>query len=91
MKAKRDSNIKAIEFPRYSPDLNPLDFFIWAEVQRRMAQSAPSGKESFDAYKARLKATAMAIPKAAIRSAVSNMKAKAAEVVAAKGGKIASD
>ena len=29
---KRKLSIKAVQFPRYSPDLNPLDFFLWNEV-----------------------------------------------------------
>ena len=30
--AKEDSKITAVALPRYSPDLNPLDFFLWSEV-----------------------------------------------------------
>ena len=35
-KAKQEVKIEAIPFPRHSPDLNPLDFSIWAEINRRM-------------------------------------------------------
>lgn len=39
--AKDSLGITALDFPRYSPDLNPMDFFLWEEVERRMAKSAP--------------------------------------------------
>jgi hypothetical protein len=31
--AKEDSKITAVALPRYSPDLSPLDFFLWLEVE----------------------------------------------------------
>lgn len=54
------------------------------------AQSAPAN-ESRIAFKARLRRVAMGIPQSVIRAAVSKMKAKAAEVVEAEGGRIPSD
>ncbi len=60
-------NIQPLEFPTYSPDLNPLDFSLWAEVDRRMAnQKAPEG-EANDAFKARLKHVAMSMPESVIK------------------------
>ncbi len=35
-RAKRELGIQPIEFPTYSPDLNPLDFSFWAERDGRM-------------------------------------------------------
>ena len=35
-KAKKDVKISAFSLPPRSPDLNPLDYTIWAEVNRRM-------------------------------------------------------
>jgi hypothetical protein len=40
--AKKALHIEAVPFPRFSPDLNPLDFCIWAEIERRMAKNCPS-------------------------------------------------
>ena len=88
---RRELKINPIPFPKYSPDLNPLDFFLWAEVNRRMATQSPPVNESQTAFKARLRRVAMRIPESVIRAAVSKMKAKAAEVVEAKGGRIRSD
>ena len=88
---RRELKINPIKFPKYSPDLNPLDFFLWAEVNRRMAEQRPPANESPSAFKARLRRVAMGIPKSVIRAAVSKMKTKAAEVVLAEGGRIPSD
>ena len=44
--AKRDLRIKTVEWPRYSPDLNPLDFSFWKQLNRRMDANAPKGFES---------------------------------------------
>ena len=27
---------KIVSLPRYSPDLNPMDFFLWADIEKRM-------------------------------------------------------
>ncbi|CAK0851927.1 unnamed protein product, partial [Prorocentrum cordatum] len=83
---KRGLKITPIKFPKYSPDLNPLDYFLWAEVNRRMAEQSAPANESQSAYKARLRRVAMGIPKSVIRAAVAKMKTKAAEVVVAEGG-----
>ena len=88
---KKKLRIHPIEFPKYSPDLNPLDFFLWAEVNRRMAERAAPARESQAAFKARLKRTATAIPASVIKRAVAKMRPKAAEVVLAEGGRIKSD
>ena len=88
--AKKDLLIQPIEYPRYSPDLNPLDYFLWSEVERRMALQT-SKRETVVAYKARLRRTALGLPQAMIRQAILKMKSKAAEVVEASGGDIASD
>ena len=56
--AKGALNITAIQFPRYSPDLNPMDYFLWQEVEKRMAKNAPKRLESVQAFKARLRRTA---------------------------------
>lgn len=89
--AKHALKVHPIDFPKYSPDLNPLDYFVWAEVNRRMAGQRARVNESKDAYKKRLRQTAMGIPKSVISAAVGNLRGKAAEVVAAKGGRIRSD
>ena len=77
MAAKREKNIHTIQFPRYSPDLNPMDYFVWAEVEQRMVASKPRRLESKDAFAKRLRTTALAIPSAVIRKGVADLKARA--------------
>jgi hypothetical protein len=33
MKAKKEAKIKTVQWPRYSPDLMPLDFSLWKNVR----------------------------------------------------------
>ena len=88
---RKSLKIHPVPFPKYSPDLNPLDFFLWAEVNRRMAEQSASANETQTAFKERLRKTAMSIPASMIRAAVGKMKAKAREVVENGGGRIPSD
>ena len=88
--AKKEVGIKPIEFPKYSPDLNPMDYFVWDEVQRRMDKSAPK-RESMEAFKARLRKTAMSIPADVIRKGVKCLRERARQVVDAKGRDIPRD
>ena len=91
MAAKREVNIKTVPWPRYSPDLNPLDFSLWANVSKRMQDAAPKGRESVGAWKKRLRRTALRTPKAEIRKMVARIRSKAKEIYDNKGGDIASD
>ncbi len=88
--AKKELKISAIEFPRHSPDLNPMDFFVWPEVERRMAKNPPK-KETQAQYKARLRRVAMGIPETLVRAAVMSIRKRAKMVVTAKGGDIKRD
>jgi hypothetical protein len=74
IQAKKENGIVAMHFPRYSPDLNPLDYFVWQEVESRMAKNTPKKLESVDAFKQRLRRTALAVPEAVIRKGLENMK-----------------
>ena len=92
--AKAELGICPMEYPRYSPDLNPLDFFVWNEVARRMNKEAIDKglkREPTEAYKIRLRRTAMSLPEDVIRKAVGSMKRRAAAIVDAKGDNITMD
>ena len=89
--AKKALCIKTVKWPRYSPDLMPLDFSLWQDVQRRMDASAPSGYESKEAFKKRLRRTALSTPKITVRNMVAKMRSKAKEIYDADGKDIASD
>jgi hypothetical protein len=89
--AKKDIGARTVPMPKYSPDLNPLDFYVWSEVGRRMAKAKVKQPESQKAYKARLRRTALNLPQDAVGRAVLCMKKRMAAVFEAKGGDIARD
>jgi hypothetical protein len=73
-KAKKDVGIVAMSFPRYSPDLNPMDYFLWEEVASRMGENEPRAVETVEAFKKRLRRTAFAIPKSVIKKGILDLK-----------------
>ena len=89
--AKADMNIEAEAFPRYSPDLNPLDYFLWEEVQNRMSKTEPVKIESVGDFKRRLRKIAMSIPRAVIRKGVLDLNKRVKACAANKGGHIPRD
>ncbi len=89
--AKRETNIKALVFPRYSPDINPLDFSIWHAVEAKMMASTPKKIETVAEYKKRLRLTALRLPRAEVTKAVGKMSSKIRELKDARGGNIPSD
>ena len=91
MAAKREMKIKTVPWPRYSPDMMPLDFSLWRNIQLRMDESDPKGRETAMAFKKRLRKTAMATPRADVRKMVACIRSKAQEIFDAQGGSIASD
>ena len=88
--AKKEASIKTLDLPKRSPDLNPLDFRIWHEVNRRMRateQKWKAGKkESREQYLARLSRTAKSIPAPFVKSAVGDLTRRCKLVIKAKGG-----
>ena len=70
MAAKADLGIKAVPSPPYSPDLNPLDYFVWDEIERRMLVNAPREVETVAAYKKRLRLTALRLPRNVVGQSV---------------------
>ena len=91
LETKDELSITAIQYPRHSPDLNPMDFFLWAEVERRMLAGKAPNSETVAQYKARLRRTAFAIPSAVIEKAVANIKSRAWAIYKADGGDIQRD
>ena len=90
-RAKREPKIEPIHFPPYSPDLNPLDFYIWTAIEARMAKHAVHSKETVGEFKARLRRTALRLPAELIKKAVASIRKRAAAIVEAEGGDISCD
>ena len=87
---KRNTGIEAIAWPRYSPDLNPLDFYVWHAVEQKALQSL-SGPTTMAAYKRKLRRLAFALPEAEVRQAVESIRRRAKAVYDASGGDIVRD
>ena len=68
-----------------------MDFSLWENIQKRMDESAPKGRESVDAFKKRLRKAALSTPRAEVRKMSENMKKKAQQIYDAQGGNIPSD
>ena len=91
--AKVAAKIDVVALPPRSPDLNPVDYGLWAAVNRRMrAQEKtfkPSFKESRCAHLARLRRVAVTMPASFLTPLVKSMKRRCSAVAAANGGHIA--
>ena len=68
--AKKACGMKAESLPRYSADLNPLDYCLWADIERRMLATKKQGKESKAAYAKRLRRVALKTDRGTVRKAV---------------------
>ena len=88
--AKGANHMRTVHQPPYSPDLNPLDFSIWAAIDKKALAGHKAG-ESMAAYKARLRRTALNMPRAEVRKAVEGIKQRAHAIVAADGGHVRRD
>ena len=53
--AKAELGIHPLEFPTYSHDLNPYDFALWDEVERRMDRQRAPEHDTAEAFKQRLR------------------------------------
>ena len=83
--AKEELHIKPMDFPRFSPDLSPMDFSLWTAIEGRMDGRAPKGAESVVAHKKRLRLTALRLPESIVKKAMSAIPQRAWAVVQAKG------
>ena len=88
---KRELKILPLEFPKFSPDLMPLDYGVWDEVDRRMSKQKVKLGETVEAFKNRLRRTAMSIPARVISKIVNSMHARAAAIAKAGGKDIPRD
>ena len=89
-KAKKDSGIRAMPFPKYSPDLNPLDFHVWHAVEEKVIKKL-CGPTSVKKFGTLLRGVARSMKRDTILAAVASIKDRAKAVVDAKGGTIARD
>ena len=85
LRAKESVKIRAMTLPPRTPSWMPLDYAIWAAIERKMDETAPHGAESKEAFLARLKKSAMTLPRAFVRKVVARMKGNIQGVIDARG------
>ena len=87
--AKRACKISVFEIPCRSPDLNPLDYSIWAEVNRQMREQERNWKKKKETraqYAARLQRTAQGLDPAYVNDVVGNLAVRCERLYQAQGG-----
>ena len=89
-RAKVAAKIEVLRIPQRSPELNVLDFSVWAEVERRMRRQErrwPATKRETRAeFIRRLDRVAGALPKKFIDDSISDLPRRCERLFAAKGG-----
>ena len=87
--AKKAARIQPFNIPKRSPDLNVMDYAIWAEINKRMRkqeQRFPEDKvETRGQYLARLRRTALRLPSRFIRASIRDMSRRCERMRVAKG------
>ena len=90
MEAKTAAGIAALNLPKRSPDLNPLDFSFWAAVNNKMRSKEKkwpaSKRESRQAYITRLRRTACSMPADYVEKIVGAMAGRVQQVLEFGGG-----
>lgn len=88
--AKEEIGIGAFEIPKRSPDLNPLDYAVWNEVNSKMRKAEQrfpkTKKETRGQYLNRLRRTAKGLSATFINGSIGSLKKRLGQVFAAKGG-----
>ena len=83
--AKGSSHIDVLQIPPRSPDLNPLDFSFWAEVNTRMRKQEARFSSDYVEPRAvfvdRLRRTVLGAPASKLVHMVGNVKRRCMQVV----------
>lgn len=90
IQAKRDAHLEVLHIPKRSPDLNVMDYAVWAEVERRMrAQEkkwSVSKAEARTAFARRLDRTARGLSKEFIDKSIMDLQRRTKRLLDAEGG-----
>ena len=70
-------------WPPYSPDLNPLDFFVWGYLEAQVKRIKPTSVEEL---RAAVEDVARTVPEEMIRDAAKNVIKRCKACIAASGG-----
>jgi hypothetical protein len=85
IKSKKQANIVSWKLPPRTPEWMPLDFCLWHEIEERLYKQKVKGRESLASFKARLRRTALSLPKALVAKCLASMKKRIRMTVKEKG------
>lgn len=87
--AKRAAKIVPFHIPRRSPGLNVCDYMLWNEINTRMRRAEAKWhkgrRETRAQYIARLRRTAMRLPRKLIQKSIGDMRRRCARLFDARG------
>ncbi|CAJ1346732.1 unnamed protein product, partial [Effrenium voratum] len=87
--AKSSGHIGTLAIPKRSPDLNPMDFAIWSEINKRLRRQernwSKAKRESRAQYLTRLRRTALRLSEAFVKKAVGDLRRRCQRLYEAKG------
>ena len=83
--AKEEERIQSWKLPPRTPEWMPLDFSLWAEIQDRLYRQEVLGNETKKAFLARLRRTAMSLPKSMVERVLAKIPKNIDATVQAKG------
>ena len=90
MRAKAASKLDVFCLPKRSPELNVLDYAVWAEVERRLRAQEKrwsyGKRETRAEFEGRLDRVAKALPSTFINDSIMDMKRRCERMFAAEGG-----
>ena len=88
--AKVAANITPLEFPKHSPHLNVMDFFVWSEVEKRLRGQERSWPDDWHetrpAFIRRLRRVAQSLPVDLVDKAVGDLARRVEALNQATGG-----
>jgi len=88
--AKRKAKITLVELPKRSPDLNVLDFHVWAEVEKRLRRQESKWpkdkKETRAEFIRRLQRTVQRLSAKHLQKAIGDLSWRTEALYKAKGG-----
>ena len=83
--AKSEAGIVPMTLPARTPSLMPLDYKLWAEIDKRMLEDAPAGNESKEAFLQRLERCAKSLPRGMVEDAIGRFRDNLQAIIDAKG------
>ena len=88
--AKASAGMSVFSIPKYSPDLNVLDYAVWAEVEKRLRRQErawpKNKKETRGDFIKRLARIAKALPATFVNKSIMDLKRRCELLYKAKGG-----